>query len=191
MTVIGIVVRPIENRPGPTQNHCVSALQLDDVDHDLLALLQRDASRTLRDLGEDVGLSPSAVLRRVQRYRSAGLLSHNVAVLDPRHVPEVILAVCMVTIEDDTPEEGRRYREQLLAVPEVQQAYEVSGDYDYVVVLACVGMRRENEVAKRLFQQDPNVKRYTTLFVLDPVRTGFTLPTRGPSAGPDVTDATD
>ncbi|MCR3718539.1 DNA-binding transcriptional regulator, Lrp family [Prauserella flava] len=156
---------------------------LDDVDHDLLALLQRDASRTLRDLGDEVGLSPSAVLRRVQRYRSAGLLSHNVAVLDPRHVPEVILSVCLVTIEDDTPEEGRRYRARLLEAPEVQQAYEVSGDYDYVVVLACVGMRHENEVAKRLFQQDPNVKRYTTLFVLDPVRTGVAVPTREPARG--------
>ncbi|MBB3051330.1 DNA-binding Lrp family transcriptional regulator [Prauserella isguenensis] len=169
----------------------MSDLRLDDLDHDLLALLQRDASRTLRDLGDEVGLSPSAVLRRVQRYRCAGLLSHNVAVLDPRHVPEVILAVCLVTIEDDTPEEGRRYRERLLEVPEVQQAYEVSGDYDYVVVLACVGMRRENEVAKRLFQQDPNVKRYTTLFVLDPVRTGSALPTRGPDGVGGVTGATD
>ncbi|MBB3665068.1 DNA-binding Lrp family transcriptional regulator [Prauserella sediminis] len=161
----------------------MSDLMLDDVDHDLLALLQRDASRTLRDLGDEVGLSPSAVLRRVQRYRSAGLLSHNVAVLDPRHVPEVILSVCLVTIEDDTPEEGRRYRARLLEAPEVQQAYEVSGDYDYVVVLACVGMRHENEVAKRLFQQDPNVKRYTTLFVLDPVRTGVAVPTREPARG--------
>lgn len=153
---------------------------LDDVDHDLLGLLQRDASRTLRELGESVGLSPSAVLRRIRRYRDGGLLSRTVAVLDPGQLPEVVLAICLVTIGDDTPEHGREFRRRLREAPEVQQAYDVSGDYDYVVVLATFGMRHKNEVAKRLFQQDPNVKRYTTLFVLDPVSTGNALPTRRP-----------
>ncbi|MFC4001117.1 Lrp/AsnC family transcriptional regulator [Prauserella oleivorans] len=158
----------------------MAALTLDDLDHHLLDLLQRDASRTLRDLGEEVGLSPSAVLRRVRRYRTSGLLSHTVAVLDPRHAPEVVLAVCLVTIQEDSPEHGRLFRRRLLEAPEVQQAYEVSGDYDYVVVLATVGTGHQNEIAKRLFQQDPNVKRYTTLFVLDPLRTGSAIPTRRP-----------
>lgn len=179
-TLASSPVRPIESSPAAAQHLCVTALALDDVDHHLLDLLQQDASRTLRDLGEEVGLSPSAVLRRMQRYRASGLLSRTVAVLDPGHAPEVVLAVCLVTIQEDSPELGRVFRRRLLDAPEVQQAYEVSGDYDYVVVLATVGTGHQNQVAKRLFQQDPNVKRYTTLFVLDPVRTGSAIPIRRP-----------
>jgi Lrp/AsnC family transcriptional regulator, leucine-responsive regulatory protein len=63
---------------------------------------------------------------------------------------------------------------------EVQQIYDVSGHWDYVVVVACSGMAHHAQVADRLFNQAPNVRRYTTLFVLDPVRTSGALPTRTP-----------
>lgn len=153
-------------------------LSLDDVDHHLLELLQTDSGRTLRDLGEDVGLSPSAVLRRINRYKRSGLVERHVAVLDSRHTPEVVISVCLVTVERESPQVARRFADRMRATPEVQQAYGVSGDYDWVVVLATVGMSRQYEVASELFIEDPNVVRYTTLFVLDPIKTGTAIPTR-------------
>jgi Lrp/AsnC family transcriptional regulator, leucine-responsive regulatory protein len=45
---------------------------LDEIDLDLLILLQRDARRTLRELGDAVSLSPSAVHRRIARYQLEG-----------------------------------------------------------------------------------------------------------------------
>jgi DNA-binding Lrp family transcriptional regulator len=74
-------------------------LALDDVDHDLLDLLQRDSGRTLRELGDLVALSPSAVQRRMDRYRRDGLLVRQVAVLDPSRLPAALLAACLVTLE--------------------------------------------------------------------------------------------
>jgi DNA-binding MarR family transcriptional regulator len=59
----------------PAQNHgVVRSVSLDALDADLLNLLQRDAGRTLRELGDDVGLSPSAVHRRIARCEAAGLI---------------------------------------------------------------------------------------------------------------------
>ena len=49
-------------------------LALDEFDHRLLELLQRDADATLSALGEAVGLSASAVQRRIKRYRESGLM---------------------------------------------------------------------------------------------------------------------
>jgi DNA-binding Lrp family transcriptional regulator len=45
---------------------------LDEFDHRLLELLQRDADATLSSLGDAVGLSASAVQRRIKRYRESG-----------------------------------------------------------------------------------------------------------------------
>jgi Lrp/AsnC family transcriptional regulator, leucine-responsive regulatory protein len=45
------------------------SVALDEIDHGLLALLQEDAGRTLRELGEAVRLPPSAVQRRLGRYQ--------------------------------------------------------------------------------------------------------------------------
>jgi hypothetical protein len=65
----------LEKKPALTQNFCVppTPLALDDFDHRLLALLQRDADQTLTALGDEVGLSASAVQRRLLQREGARL----------------------------------------------------------------------------------------------------------------------
>lgn len=46
------------------------------------------------------------------------------------------------------------------------------------MVLAAAGMAHYNEISERLFMDSPNVRKYSTLFVVDPIRTGSTIPTR-------------
>ncbi|PPK63711.1 Lrp/AsnC family transcriptional regulator [Actinokineospora auranticolor] len=149
---------------------------LDDTDHRLLDLLQRDSGRTLAALGELVGLSPSAVQRRIDRYRASGLLLREVAVLDPA---PALLAVCLVTLDQESPETHNRFREWVLAAPEVQQFYNVSGEHDYVVILATDDMRQHRETADRVMKNAPHLRRYSTMFVLDPIKTTLAVPTRG------------
>ncbi len=151
---------------------------LDDTDHHLLTELQADAGRTLCDLGEIVGLSPSAVQRRIGRYRDTGLLTRTAAVLDPAFAPDLILAVCLVAVERESKRLHAAFQRRLLAAPEVQQVYDVYGEWDYVVVLATSGMAHHNEVSERLLTDAPNVRRFSTLFVLNPVRTGSAIPAR-------------
>jgi Lrp/AsnC family transcriptional regulator, leucine-responsive regulatory protein len=156
----------------------VKRLVLDDIDHRLLDELQADAGRTLSTLGEIVGLSPSAVQRRMERYRSSGLLARTAAVLDPKFSPDLVLAVCLVRVERESRRLHETFQRRLLAAPEVQQIYEVYGEWDYVVVLAAAGMAHHNELSERLFMDTPNVRKYSTLFVLEPTRTGSAIPTR-------------
>ena len=76
----------------------VHPIALDDFDHRLLELLQRDAAVTLTTLGDAVGLSASAVQRRITRYRRHGLL-RQVAVLDPNALPATTLAAVVGSIK--------------------------------------------------------------------------------------------
>lgn len=178
-TLMRIRLVPIENIPAATQDCCVPTKpRLDDIDHELLALLQHDAGRTLFDLGDAVGLSASAVQRLIKRLEQTGVIARRTIVLGPAFTADVILAVCLVTMERHIEQHSTGFRERLLAAPEVQQAYDVSGDWDYVIVLATVDMSRMREAVERLFEGDDNVRRVNTLFVFDPVRTGNAIPTR-------------
>jgi Lrp/AsnC family transcriptional regulator, leucine-responsive regulatory protein len=174
---------PIENLPPSAQECCVPhvrPLTLDELDHRLLGLLQQDAGRPLHELGDLVGLSASAVQRRIGRYRAAGLLTRQVAILDPGALGGVVLAVVLVTLERESTEHHAEFRRRLLAVPEVQQVYDVAGEWDYVVVLVTNGMAHCGELEDRLFMDDPNIKRFDTLPVFVAVKTGLELPTRTP-----------
>ncbi|MEU6741458.1 Lrp/AsnC family transcriptional regulator [Streptosporangium sandarakinum] len=154
--------------------------RLDEIDVQLLDLLQRDAGRTLHDLGEWVGLSPSAVQRRIARYRRDGLITGQVAVLDPHRFGPTVLATVLVTLDRESFEHHRAFAERMRSTPQVQQCYRVAGPWDYVVVLAARSMRECSRLGDRLFKSDDNIRRYETLLVFDTVKTGLALPLPAP-----------
>lgn len=150
--------------------------RLDDIDVRLLDLLQHDAGRTLHDLGEEVGLSPSAVQRRIARYRKDGIVARQVAVLDPHRLGPTVLATVLVTLARESFEHHGAFAERMRAEPRVQQCYRVAGPWDYVVVLAARSMRECGRLGDRLFKADDNIRRYETLVAFDTVKTGLALP---------------
>jgi DNA-binding Lrp family transcriptional regulator len=168
----------IDHSCAGTQYFCMAnrVLPLDDFDHRLLGLLQRDASATLATLGDAIGLSPSAVQRRIARYRRHGLL-RQVAVLDPAAFPATTLAAVLVTMERDTLRLHTAFRARMRAAPEVQQCYAIAGEWDYLVLLAAGSVTPYRQVAERLFVDEGNVKRYETRMVFDVVKHGLELPT--------------
>lgn len=167
----------LENSPAHAQGFCVASapLPLDDLDHRLLALLQRDADATLTELGDAVGLSASAVQRRLVRYRKAGLL-RRVAVLDPALLG-VTLAAVWVAMERESARQHATFVARMRAAPEVQQCYTLAGEWDYLVILATTGVAHVRELAERLFGSDENLKRYETRIVFEAVKRGLELPT--------------
>ncbi|WP_246268237.1 Lrp/AsnC family transcriptional regulator [Nonomuraea typhae] len=149
---------------------------MDDIDNRLLDLLQHDAGRTLFELGELVGLSPSAVQRRIARYRADGVIAREVAVLDPRRLGAVVLATVLVTLLHETVGQHAAFAEKMHRTPQVQQCYSVAGPYDYVVILSAASVHECGLLGNRLFKDDDNVKRYETLMVFDTVKAGLAIP---------------
>lgn len=151
------------------------AFQLDQVDRKLLDLLQNDAALALHELGDRVGLSASAVQRRLARYRSSGIIAKQVAVLDPDMVAGTVLACVLVTLERESQGLHAGFRQRLLGVREVQQCYALAGAWDYLVVVAAASMPLCRALIDELLLDAPNVKRYETLFVFEPIKRGLTI----------------
>jgi Lrp/AsnC family transcriptional regulator, leucine-responsive regulatory protein len=170
----------------PTQQYCVPrkpAFQLDELDRKLLDLLQNDAARPLYELGDLVGLSASAVQRRLSRYRSSGVIAKQIAVLDLHAVAGTVLACVLVTLERESKKLHGAFRQRLIATAEVQQCYDLAGTWDYLVVVAATSLPHCRSVIDDLFLDAPNVKRYETSFVFEPIKRGLNIPIRN-SDGP-------
>ncbi|MBU8975922.1 Lrp/AsnC family transcriptional regulator [Lysobacter sp. MMG2] len=156
-----------------------SPLALDEFDHRLPELLQRDSAATLTTLGEAVGLSASAVQRRITRYRRHGLM-REIAVLDPALLGTTTLATVLVAMERESAKLHAAFHHRMRAAPEVQQCYSLAGEWDYLVILCTTGVAHCREIADRLFMDEGNIKRYETRMVFDVVKTGLHVPTRAP-----------
>ncbi|GAB3966550.1 Lrp/AsnC family transcriptional regulator [Plantactinospora veratri] len=136
---------------------------LDRTDRRLLDLLRVDAAKPLYELGELVGLSPSAVQRRLTRLRVSGVIRAQVAVLDPRALGLAMTTLVLVELEADTGPHYTAFRECLRDEPAVRQCYHVAGQWDFVVVLLTADFDTYRQVAERLFLANPAVRRYETL----------------------------
>jgi Lrp/AsnC family transcriptional regulator, leucine-responsive regulatory protein len=155
-------------------------IALDDFDHRLLDLLQRDSAATLTALGDAVGLSASAVQRRITRYRKAGLM-REIAVIDSGLLGTTTLATVLVAMERESAKLHAAFHHRMRAAPEVQQCYSLAGEWDYLVILCTTGVAHCREVAERLFMDEGNIKRYETRVVFDVVKSGLHVPTRVPA----------
>ncbi|MER6664219.1 Lrp/AsnC family transcriptional regulator [Amycolatopsis japonica] len=156
-------------------------MALDELDHLLLDLVQADAARPLHDLGDAVGLSPSAVQRRLTRLRAEGVIRAEVAVLDPEALGAGMTSVILVALTDDDEKSHAAFRERMLAEPRVQHCYSIVGQWDYVVVLLTPDLKASRYLSRKLF--DEHVKRFETLPAFEVVKSSQAVPVPGFSRG--------
>ena len=139
---------------------------MDRIDRKILNLMQRDASRTNADIADEVGLSPSTCLRRVQRLRKTGVIEKIVAILSPSRAGRGIKA--LVTVELKLHGEQHMRQCLNLAVQEdaVSHAYSVTGETDVVLMLRLVDMEEFDALCDRLFRDQTNVARFFTMMII-------------------------
>jgi Lrp/AsnC family transcriptional regulator, leucine-responsive regulatory protein len=155
-------------------SHAVST-DLDSFDLAILEIVQRDNSIPLRTIGEVVNLSAAAVQRRLKRMRENDVIVGNVAVVDPARLGRAITILVEIVVESERIDLIEGVRESLLAAPEVQQCYYVTGDADFVVIVTVGTMQEYEALTRRLFFNNPNVKRFRTLVVMDRVKVGLNV----------------
>jgi DNA-binding Lrp family transcriptional regulator len=136
---------------------------LDPVDRRIIALLRDDAKRTFANIGAHVGLSSTAVKRRVDRLQHDGVIVGYGARIDPRALGEGIEALIEVyCAERVAPGDVGRSLEGL---DQVLSAFTVSGEAD-AVIRARVESIGDLETFVERLRRDPNVVRTKTLIVL-------------------------
>ena len=136
---------------------------LDPIDRKILALLQENAKLTFAAIGSRVGLSSTAVKRRVDRLQRDEVIVGYGARVDPRALGEGIEALIEVYCADRTaPADVGR---SLVGLDQVLSAFTVSGEADAVVRARVESIGDLEKFVERL-RRDPNVVRTKTLIVL-------------------------
>lgn len=139
---------------------------MDKIDRKILNLMQRDASRTNADMANEVGLSPSSCLRRVQRLYKSGVIDKIVAILNPSKAGRGIKALVTVELKLHGEQHMRRFLETAAAEEAVSQAYAVTGESDVVLMLRLRDMEEFEFLCDRLFRDETNVARFFTMMVI-------------------------
>ncbi|GAB0117098.1 Lrp/AsnC family transcriptional regulator [Acidisoma sp. 7E03] len=149
---------------------------LDLFDRKILAIIQQDCQQKAELIAEKVGLSPSAVQRRIKRLRAERVIAAEVAVLDRRAVGRLMTFIVGLEIERENYTALAHFRRWVSAQSEIQQAYYVTGQVDLMLVIVAEDVEAFDRVAARIMENNPQIRRMTTNVVLEPLKLGLELP---------------
>ncbi|RTL26536.1 MAG: Lrp/AsnC family transcriptional regulator [Burkholderiales bacterium] len=160
---------------------------LDDVDIQLLSRLQEDASPSNQALAEAVGLSAATCHRRIKRLKDEGFIERQVAILSPQKLADALgwglSALVEISLDVQTQEALDAFEARALDEPQVQQCWRVSPGPDFILVAQVPDMPAYQDLAKRLFTQDSQVRNVRAFFAVKRAKFGtqWPLPVRAPT----------
>ena len=153
---------------------------LDKLDKAILRALQQNGRETYDVIGEQVGLSPSAVLRRVKRLEDAGVIDRYVALVRPEAVGLGLTAYINVRLEKHTETHKRNpmdvFRASVQGWPEVVECAALTGDMDFLLRVVVQDMAHYSRFIMDTLLKHPSVQDCKTSFVLDSVKATTAMP---------------
>ena len=144
--------------------------QLDAIDLQILDQLQRDARQTNMQLAARVSLSPSACLSRVKRLEKSGVIAAYRAVINLAHIGSSLKVIAHVTLEHHRSQDFRRFDNAVAAIPEVVEAHQVNGAFDYALTIVCRDIDRYREINDQIVDGQLGVGKVESHIVLTTTR---------------------
>ncbi len=148
---------------------------VDTFDRKILALVQLDCHLNAEVIAEQVGLSASAVQRRLRRMRSEKIITAEVAIVDKQALGPLMTFIAGLEIRenyDALPRIGRWAEGH----PEIQQIYYVTGNVDLMLVITAQSVKAYDMITARMMAENPHITRITTNVVLDTIKQGLYVP---------------
>ncbi len=150
------------NRPKPKE----SEESLDKQDIAILRVLRDDARKTLQEIGTEVGLSPTSCWGRIKKLEALGVIRGYTVDLDPAKLGYQDSVIVQLNLESHTDETLYDFGQVLATIPEILEAYLVSGDYDYYIRIAVRDTRDYERLLREKLYKIPGIRHSKSHFVL-------------------------
>ena len=148
---------------------------MDAIDRKILAVVQQDASLSVAEIGQRVGLSSTPCWKRLQRLEADGVILRRVALIDPEKIGLGVTVFVAIETGDHSNEWLKRFAEVVGAMPEVMEFYRMAGDVDYMLRVAVTDIAGYDAFYKRLIATVP-LKNVTSRFAMERIKSTTALP---------------
>ena len=149
--------------------------RLDAIDRKILTVLQEDASLSVAEIGDRVGLSSTPCWKRIQRLEAEGVIRKRVAIIDQDKVGLGITVFVSIETGDHSQDWLSRFAELVRAMPEVMEFHRMAGDVDYMLRVVVPDIAGYDTFYKRLIGTVA-LKNVTSRFAMERIKSTTALP---------------
>ncbi len=140
--------------------------EMDRVDREILRLLAADASLSLAEIADRVGLTATPCWKRIRRMEQEGIILRRVAVLDPQKIGLPVSAFVAVETADHSSLWLQRFAEVIAGMEEIVDAWRMSGDVDYLLHVVVPDISAYDSFYRRLIAAVP-LRNVTSRFAME------------------------
>ena len=149
--------------------------RLDAIDRKILTVLQDDASLSVAEIGDRVGLSSTPCWKRIQRMEAEGIILRRVALVDQNKIGLGITVFVSVERCDHSDAWLKKFADAVSAMPEVMEFYRMAGDVDYMLRVVVADMQSYDIFYKKHISAVA-LKNVTSRFAMEKIKSVTALP---------------
>ncbi len=148
---------------------------MDAIDRKILAVVQEDASLSVAEIGQRVGLSSTPCWKRLQRLEADGVIQRRVAIVDAEKIGLGVTVFVSIETGDHSNDWLARFAHTVEAMPEVMEFYRMAGDVDYMLRVVVPDIAGYDAFYKKLIATVP-LKNVTSRFAMEKIKLSTALP---------------
>lgn len=137
---------------------------LDAIDRNILRLLRLDARMSNAKLAAEIGLSPSACLRRIKIMEKSGVIRGYTVLVDTSNADEMIAVIINITLERQTEDYLDRLEAAVRRHPEIRECFLMTGGSDYLLRVEVANAGEFERIHKEILSTLPGVLRIHSSF---------------------------
>ena len=149
---------------------------MDELDRKILHEVQLNNQLTSAQLSDKVGLSPTSAQRRLNRLRRDGIIEGDVSIVSSDAVGRSMTMMVDVQLERERSDIIDHFKKSVRKEPTVMSAYYVTGDTDFVLIVAVRDMKEYETFTRNFLYDNPDIKGFKTTVVMDRIKASFYVP---------------
>lgn len=150
--------------------------KLDEIDHKLLEILQKNGKITNAQLSKDVGLSPAPTLERVKKLEQSGIIQSYHAQLDRFKVNLGVLTFVQVTLSGHQKAVIESFTKVINKVPQIIECHHVTGSCDFLLKVVAEDIASYQRLIMDTINEIEVVASTQTMVILSTIKDSKVLP---------------
>ena len=145
-------------------------MKLDAIDHHILTILQQNGRITNAKLASIIGISPSAILKRIRQLEKSGIIQGYAALVDREKIGLGVLVIVTLSLNAHKFKSIDSIEEKILAMEEVLECHQISGKSDFLLKVVLESIHHYSKFAMEKLSTIPGVQNIKSHIVLASIK---------------------
>lgn len=152
------------------------ANELSTIDRNILRALQKNGRTSYAELARQVGLTATPCVERVKRLEAEGVIQGYTTLVNPEYLDAALVVFVQISLNRSSQDAFEEFRTKAAALPEIQECYLVSGNFDYLIKARVADMAAYRKFYGETLLTLPGVQECTSYVVMEQIKETLEVP---------------